>query len=1050
MHHVVFCLAIMHIAMLPVPSPATAASQPLVETCGPSDTEEVKLVTDVQDRRTVYIGGLFALGRSPYASKGYSELTAARLAIKHVNDAQMIPGIQLKMFCNNTQCDSGVGIDAFFDMIYRKPGMTMLLGAHCSSVSKSLAQVVPLWNLVMVSYASTSPALSDRKLFPTFFRTEAPDSSHNAARRAFIQYFDWQNVAVLYQDQEMFSLSVDAMVQDFEDANVTLISTGSFSDDPSEQMNNLKERDARIIIGSFEEAMARTVFCKAFQLGMYGKKYVWILLGWYQTGWWLAGGDTGCSAEQLSMATEGYFTVDTLDTVDKNQTLPSGVTVQEVHEELSRLEVSKGGGHVENAYDGVLAIALTLVEAQKQLTTRVVTSDGGQEYWGQNETVHILPNRITGDEMPDGNETVGVAAFDYQNSDMSQMFQHILSSLKFTGLSGPVSFLDGDRVGPSVFYQNQDGAMRKVAVYYNEEDNLDLHAEGCFPVVWQDNSVPVDKVTIVAKFVYIDSSALYIVAVISITAVVMAVHFLIFNIRHRNMKYIKLSSPKLNNVIVIGCILVYCGVILWGADGTHVPVDAFPLLCTTRAFLFSSGFSLAFGAMFAKTYRVHKVAIKLTFVIGNKMLRDGRLLLFVGALFLLDGIVILAWVLLDPMHRQVELLPLEASAYSENVMYLPKVEHCYSTHMEKWLAAIYIYKGLLLTIGAFLAWETRKVRIMVMNDSRHIVLNIYNVVVMSVILVAISNLAAMGQTMAYVIMSSSILSSTTLALCVLFVPKMMALRRHPARDPIDEAAGLQMMGRSRRLTVTDEKEVLFRAEILNRVFKQEVRQLDSMIKKLEKAIKNPYKMDSYDIEVLLEQSSPCKRPTPDSPALSDIKPREKPNVKRAVSFSSDLVDKHSGVIIDTVSMTSCDGRSNVTECSDSESDDSVQSDSAQAQNGDAASEEDDVTRVSRTDEHNVTVETPLCSAGYSNTSRAERFLDDFNNGNAAELQSVCRRARLSEPILSLNDNNCPYSLEFRGGRTKFRKRYWADSHFCPDAACGKLHKKALSENFIIT
>ncbi|XP_078603230.1 gamma-aminobutyric acid type B receptor subunit 2-like [Branchiostoma floridae x Branchiostoma japonicum] len=999
---------------------------------------------DGQDRRTVYMGGLFALSGSSYASKGFSELAAARLAIKHINKAKMIPGIKLKMFCNNTQCDAGVGIDAFFDMIYRKPGMAMLLGAHCSSVSKSLAQVVPLWNLVMVSYAATSPALSDRKLFPTFFRTEAPDSSHNAARRAFIQYFDWQNVAVLYQDQEMFSLSVDAMVQDFEDANISLISTESFSDDPSEQMNNLRERDARIIIGSFEEGMARTVFCKAFQLGMYGRKYVWILLGWYRTGWWLSGSETVCSAEQLSMATEGYFSVDTLDTVDKKRTLPSGVTVQEVYEDLSKLGLSKSGGHVENSYDGVLAIALTLAEAQKQLTAQAVTGDGGLEYWRQNGTGHPLPNSTLGEEMPDGKETEGVVDFDYQDSDMSQMFQDIMSSLKFTGLSGPVSFLEGDRVGPSVFYQNQDGAMRKVAVYYNEQDILDLHAEG--------KSVPADKVTIVAKFVYIDNNALYIVGVISITAVVMAMNFLIFNIRHRNMKYIKLSSPKLNNVIVIGCILVYCGVILWGADGSHVPADAFPLLCTTRAFLFSSGFSLAFGAMFAKTYRVHKVAIKLTFVIGNKMLRDGRLLLFVGVLFLLDGIVILAWVLLDPMHRQVELLPLEASVYSENVMVLPKVEHCYSTHMDKWLAAIYIYKGLLLTIGAFLAWETRKVRIMVMNDSRHIVLNIYNVVVMSVILVAISNVAAMGQTMTYVIMSSSVLSSTTLALCVLFVPKMMALRRHPERDPIDEAAGLQMMGRSRRLTVTDEKEVLFRAEILNRVFKQEVRQLDSMIKKLEKAIKNPSKMDSYDIEVLLEEPQSHKRPTPDSPTLLDFKPREKSTVKRAVSFSGDLVDKHSGVVIDAVSVTSLSGRTNFTECSDSESDGLVQSDLAQAQCGDTTTEKDGVMQIVRSDynKHKVFVEPPLYSAIYSSTNRTESFKEDSKNGKATELNSICKRMRLSEPILNIDDNNCPYFLEFRGGKTKSRKKYWADSHFCPEASCGKLHKKALSENFVST
>eukprot|EP00058_Branchiostoma_floridae_P015472 XP_002600960.1 hypothetical protein BRAFLDRAFT_79158 [Branchiostoma floridae] len=167
MRHVVLYLAIIiHTATLPKPSTATATSQVSVGICGPSDIiEDVELDMDGQDRRTVYIGGLFALSGSSYASKGFSELAAARLAIKHVNEAKMIPGIKLKMFCNNTQ----------------------------------------------VSYASTSPALSDRKLFPTFFRTEAPDSSHNAARRAFIQYFDWQNVAVLYQDQEMFSFVREEM-----------------------------------------------------------------------------------------------------------------------------------------------------------------------------------------------------------------------------------------------------------------------------------------------------------------------------------------------------------------------------------------------------------------------------------------------------------------------------------------------------------------------------------------------------------------------------------------------------------------------------------------------------------------------------------------------------------------------------------------------------------------------------------------------------------------------------------------------------------------------
>lgn len=34
---------------------------------------------------------------------------------------------------------------------------------------------------------------------------------------------------------------------------------------------------------------------------------------------------------------------------------------------------------------------------------------------------------------------------------------------------------------------------------------------------------------------------------------------------------------------------------------------AFPYICTARAWLLMAGFSLAFGAMFSKTWRVHSI-----------------------------------------------------------------------------------------------------------------------------------------------------------------------------------------------------------------------------------------------------------------------------------------------------------------------------------------------------------------------------------------------------------------------------------------------------------
>ena len=79
------------------------------------------------------------------------------------------------------------------------------------------------------------------------------------------------------------------------------------------------------------------------------------------------------------------------------------------------------------------------------------------------------------------------------------------------------------------------------------------------------------------------------------------------NIKYRNQRYIKMSSPQLNNLIIIGCILTYSSVILLGLDSGLTSIETFPYVCTARAWTLMAGFSLAFGAMFSKTWRVHSI-----------------------------------------------------------------------------------------------------------------------------------------------------------------------------------------------------------------------------------------------------------------------------------------------------------------------------------------------------------------------------------------------------------------------------------------------------------
>jgi gamma-aminobutyric acid type B receptor len=93
-----------------------------------------------------------------------------------------------------------------------------------------------------------------------------------------------------------------------------------------------------------------------------------------------------------------------------------------------------------------------------------------------------------------------------------------------------------------------------------------------------------------------------------------------------------------------------------------------------RVYLLSAGFSLAFGSMFAKTYRVHRIFTHSGgSICKDKMLQDTQLISLVCALLLLDSMVITLWVVTDPMEPHLSNLTLEISAIDRSVVYQPQV-----------------------------------------------------------------------------------------------------------------------------------------------------------------------------------------------------------------------------------------------------------------------------------------------------------------------------------------------------------------------------------------
>ena len=102
-------------------------------------------------------------------------------------------------------------------------------------------------------------------------------------------------------------------------------------------------------------------------------------------------------------------------------------------------------------------------------------------------------------------------------------------------------------------------------------------------------------------------------------------------------------------------------------------------------------------------------------------------------------------------------------------------EECVGPHFTVWIIVFYTFHSLLLIFGLFLAFETRKVSIPALNDSRFIGISVYNVVLLSAVGVPVSFFTNTHPTVSFSLICAVILFCTTLTLGILFFPKVRAL-----------------------------------------------------------------------------------------------------------------------------------------------------------------------------------------------------------------------------------------------------------------------------------
>lgn len=279
-----------------------------------------------------------------------------------------------------------------------------------------------------------------------------------------------------------------------------------------------QEKDVRIIVGSFDGQWAGRIFCQAYKLGIYGRRYQWIL-GSFDDKWWQKdsfssdskgskdfshnNNNSNCTEEQILEAIDGLISIDVLPLSSSRDITVSGMTAYEYEAAYNRLrkkEYSKYHGY---AYDGVWTIAYA---------------------------IHLVSVKLRAQ-----NSEITFKDFKYKDPIWAQFFRQALNETSFMGVTGNVSFEGNERKGSILLKQFQGGHEVQIGEYHSTTDTLDFNVGQA--IYWRGgNTPPVDRTFRRILPSRVSVTLFLVISIFAVCGIILACVFLAMNIKFRNQK----------------------------------------------------------------------------------------------------------------------------------------------------------------------------------------------------------------------------------------------------------------------------------------------------------------------------------------------------------------------------------------------------------------------------------------------------------------------------------------------------------------------------------
>ena len=356
------------------------------------------------------------------------------------NDGYIFEVIEVDSACDGTEA-------ATVAQVLVDAGVVGVVGAACSGASMGANAVLSAAGIPQISYASTSPDLSDDAAYPDFFRIVPSDAQQGDAMADMVAASGVTNPALIYINNNYGSVLVDAFESYWFAMGNTLSiklkyeeTTTDFSDLVGEAINSGCDS---MVLASYSEDGAMIIETMA-AMGATIPTF---------------GGDGMAGSTHLS----NYKNTAAADGLKVTKPRSASPVASSFTSICSNDKVCTSGLYTLEAYDALMMIGKAAMRENGANMSKHIM-DIGQKYQGESGVLTFLEN---GDLMGPGYDIgtfIHIPTYgDYYNVTQGWDPVNKITDVQFKGHTAKIGFLN-DATGPIAFYADGFTAASQIAI----------------------------------------------------------------------------------------------------------------------------------------------------------------------------------------------------------------------------------------------------------------------------------------------------------------------------------------------------------------------------------------------------------------------------------------------------------------------------------------------------------------------------------------------------------------------------------------------------------